>query len=189
MAEFIVESVEFLEQIASSKAPPFNMDEIEQMREELEDQIGDQAHLRKKLGAMEEPFKERGDLSSWSPEVLEKIDQCFIRCYTGEDKELVPSLFFPDSPQNLNCFRKYCGQVDNVLRECIESAPPYVREYFSYYSIWQIRDRRFPAPLGTRSVVAALRNILNGVENGFAEASLFHSPSLPFPRTNVPSHT
>src|SRR5882762_5722028 len=103
--------------------------------------------LRAELAEMEKAFQGRGDLGKWTPEVLKKIDEIFVKHYKiGE--EVSPMLFFPDCGENYNKFLEYCDEVDQVLRLNASGAPPYAREYFAYYSIWQMRGFRFPVPLG-----------------------------------------
>lgn len=138
---------------------------------EIDDMIGniDQG-IRDGLLEMEEAFKTHGDLSSWTPELLDTIDGCFRDAYM-EDGEPVPYLFFPDCIENLNLFNTYCQAVSNVIRAHSETAPPYALEYFNYFSIWQMRGWRFPVPLGTASVIEALDKMAAKMKKGFSEVS------------------
>jgi hypothetical protein len=118
---------------------------------------------------MEDAFNVRGDLSSWSPEVLDAIDACFTANYLESNGDPSPFLFFPDNVNNLNQFTAYCTAVDHALRSHANSAPKHACEYFAYYSVWQMRNFRFPVPLGTKSVVGALNGIATSLRNGFIE--------------------
>jgi|HubBroStandDraft_1064217.scaffolds.fasta_scaffold185537_2 hypothetical protein len=132
--------------------------------------------LRANLNGMEQAFQNPGELSSWSPDMLHKIDQVFVKNYLDEDGEPVASLFFPNSADNLNRFMTYCNEVDHELRMEPESAPRYAREYFLYFSIWQMRGWSFPVPLGTASVVGVLAKMAKRVKNGFSEVSACFLP-------------
>jgi hypothetical protein len=168
-----VQSVEFLELIANPQRPPLDHDEMVRIKHEFEeDPDQDVEALRRELQPMEDGFSMLGNLSSWTPEILDKIDECFVRCYIDEDGEPLPYLFFPSSSHNLNRFTSYCNEVDIVLRKGSKLAPPFVREYFLYYSImWQTRGWPFPVPLGTKSVVGALHRIAKKYTRGFSEVS------------------
>jgi len=89
--------------------------------------------------------------------------------YLNEDGDPIPCLFFPHNVDNLNRFMGYCNDVDLALRTHSQSAPPYAREYFMYYTIWQMRGWRFPVPLGTASVVGALEKMTTKLSRGFSE--------------------
>lgn len=170
ISEFIVESVEYLERIANPNPPPLDIGAIEKMKT-LFDTDGDMDVFRPSLKAMEDAFCQPGDLSLWTQDLLDEIDQCFVKNYVGEDEQPVPSLFFPDSPDNMNRFIAYCSDVDVVFRRNSETAPRYAREYFMFYSIWQLRPWGFPMPLGTASVVGVLNAMTKTVEIGFSEVS------------------
>ncbi len=163
--------MEYLERIANADEPPLPFSAIESIKSEFDAPDSDQAALRSKLQGMEVSFRSRGDLSSWTPELLDEIDACFVKNYIGEDGEAVPCLFFPDSPDNLNLYISYCSGVDHALRTHFESAPRYARAYFSYYSVWQMRGFKFPVPLGTKSVVDALNKMAKKLTKGFSEVS------------------
>lgn len=190
----MVESVEYLERIANVEAPPLNFAAIEEKKSEIQRQGGVTDAVRMSLKEMEDAFRKPGDLSYWTAELLEEIDQAFVKNYVV-DNQPVPSLFFPDSTDNLKLFMKYCREVDNVLRKHSETAPPYAREYFLYYSIWQMRGFKFPMPLGTASVVEVLNKMLTKVKRGFAEVSAghggisMHSRCIPFSRASASALT
>ena len=165
-----MESLEILERIANPQEPPLQMEDIEKKRDEVL-QAGDNlAPLKNGLDGMEKAFKGRGDLTDWSYELLGLIDDCFVKHYM-DDGEPVNSLFTPDCPDNFNRFAKYCCDVDEVLRTSAD-APTYCREYFTFYSIWQLRGYGFPVPLGTASVVDCLHKICSKLRNGFVEVSI-----------------
>jgi hypothetical protein len=180
ISEFIVVSIEYLERIANPEGPPLDFAAIEE-KKKLFCEVGDGDDLRNTLADMEKAFKKLGDLSSWSSELLNDIDAAFVKNYLDQDGESA-SLFFPHDMDNFNRFRHYCTDVDEALRKHAASAPPYAREYFAYYSIWQMREWKFPMPLGTASVVISLNNMLNKMKNGFAEVStvLHRGYSFPF---------
>ena len=111
ITEFIVESIEYLEQIINPHPPPLNFAAIEMKKHQFNSQEGDMDVLQTSLNQMEEAFRNLGNLSFWTPELLDKIDDCFIGNYMEEGKP-VPSFFFPNSTENLNKFMTYCSKVD-----------------------------------------------------------------------------
>jgi hypothetical protein len=124
---------------------------------------------REELKVMEKAFIGRGNLENWSAEVLGKIDECFVKRYMNGDMP-ISTFFFPGNENgSYDLFLQYCGDVDQVLRLNESGAPPYAREYFAYYTIWQMRGFSFPVPLGTASVVEALHTIASLVPLGFTE--------------------
>jgi hypothetical protein len=164
--------VEYLERIANPEEPPLNFGAIRRKRDEFAvAQDGEKDALRTSLEGMKEAFRKPGDLSSWTPDVLQKIDQCFVKNYLGANEEPIPCLFFPDSPDNLKIFITYCHEVDDVLRRHTASAPKHARVYFAYYSIWQMQGWQFPVPLGTASVVGILNKMAKDMKRGFSEVS------------------
>ena len=120
---------------------------------------------------MENAFEMPGDLSSWTSQLLDEIDRCFVKNYVAEDGVPVPYLFFPNCAENLNRYIDYYEEVDRVFRMHSRTAPKYAREYFAYYSIWQMRQWPFPVPLGTKSVVGILNDMARSVTVGFSEVS------------------
>jgi hypothetical protein len=150
-----------------------------------DDESDEAKNLRDSLQGMETAFKESGDLSSWSPELMHDIDEAFLKNYTtttSKGVEAIACLFYPNSSDNMNIFVTYCADVDQVLRKHAETAPPYAREYFTYYCIWQMRGWRFPVPLGTASVVGVLHRKLKQVTHGFQEVSTTSWAVGPQPR-------
>ena len=131
----------------------------------------DTEQLRIRMGEMESVFAVRGDIQTWTPEILALIDEAFVKNFVQEDGEPVPSLFFPKSAATLNIFTTYCSDVDSVLKAHPSWAPPYAREYFSYYTVWQMRGWGFPMPLGTASVVGVLNQMCKKVKTGISEVS------------------
>ena len=130
------------------------MEDIEKKRDEVL-QAGDNlALLKVDLDGMEKAFEGRGELTDWNYELLGEIDKCFVKHYMDAGEPVV-SLFTPDCPDNFNRFAKYCADVDEVLAASADT-PKFSREYFTFYSIWQLRGYGFPVPLGTASVVDAL---------------------------------
>jgi hypothetical protein len=175
-----------IERIANPTAPPLDQKTLDDMRNGLTNAEGEDMRRRMdELDGMEKAFQGRGDLRTWSPEVLDEIDDCFLKAYMAKD-ELSPFLFFPDDTNNLNKFQEYFYEVDNVLRKRANEVPAHTRAYFAYYSTWQMRGYKFPVPLGTRSVVFSLHKVAELVETGFKEVSeplsIFKSLPLGSPR-------
>ena len=132
---------------------------------------GNDADLRNKLAEMEKVFHSgRGDLGQWDPSMLNEIDECFLKNYT-KDNKLDTCLFFPESKGNLAKFRSYCDGVDQILRTKEGGVPKYAREYFAYYTIWQMRGFKFPVPLGTATTIESLEMICTNVSLGLVEVS------------------
>jgi hypothetical protein len=169
----MIESVLMLERIATSEKPPLDYDHINELRSEFMVANGKDDGLRKKLEGVEDAFLRRGDLSSWEPEVLTEIDEVFVSHYMVNG-EPTPFLFFPKSSSNANAFETYCSDVDLILRNRKTQVPEFAREYFAFYSIYQMRGYAFPVPLGTRSVIFALHQMATAVKDGFTEVSRFH---------------
>ena len=107
MNPVIAESMEYLERIANPGARLLYFGAIERRKNECEAQDGDMAALRRCLQGMEDAFQKQGDLSSWTPELLDEVDLCFVRNYVGEDGEPAMCIFFPDIVENLNLFTTY----------------------------------------------------------------------------------
>jgi hypothetical protein len=148
-----------------------SLDAIKGKRDAFLEANGDDAALRKEMAPMNKAFRKgRGDLKKWNPILLDMIDKCFWSCYTN-GKSLTPYLFFRDSQANLDAFRKYCDEVDRILLDHGSGAPLHAREYFAFYSIWQMQEFQFPVPLGTKSVIHALDMILLYLGKGFVEVS------------------
>ena len=127
-------------------------------------------------------FEGRADANTWSDELLGKIDDCFVE-YFYEGGAPCSFLFFPACPQYLNRFSGYRNDVDRILRENPDLAPPYAREYFAYAMIWQLHGYKFPMPLGTASVIEAVHVLATRFCRGVCEVStsLPVANSLPCP--------
>jgi len=105
-----------------------------------DDEDEDVKELRDSLRGMEAAFNRRGDVTYWTPELLQDVDEAFKNNYIVEEGgTVVPFLFFSEDMENLNTFTSYCAQVDQALRKHATTVGPYAREYFAYYSIWQMR--------------------------------------------------
>jgi hypothetical protein len=84
LAEFIIESVETLARIANMDRPPMEREELVKMRTEF--MTASDPVKEKKLKAKMKPMKDafrggRRDLSSWGPDMLTEIDNCFVKAY------------------------------------------------------------------------------------------------------------
>jgi hypothetical protein len=172
-SEFLIESIMVLERLANEKNPPMKLAVIESKRSEfnMANEDDDTTDLGNSLAEMKAAFRGQGDVSLWDPEVLTKIDRCFVKNY-GDQGALANTLFFPSNADNENRFQKYCSDVDLVLKEAGSKAPKYSREYFAFYSIWQFQGFRFPMPIGTASVLEALNTILTKYSEGLSEVSV-----------------
>jgi len=126
------------------------------------------SELRTTLALMATAFRGRGNVRLWDYRLLEKLDKCFKDNYDGP-AGLARSLFFPESADNQNRFSSYCVDIDRVFQENSAIAPPYAREYFAFYSIWQMQGLQFPLPLGTASVIDALDKLLTKYRHGVCE--------------------
>lgn len=167
----MIESVEMLEHICNDSVPPMSYKALDKKRLEFNREGADIKALGEQMTEMKTAFEDRGDLEKWVPDLMEKIDDCFVKNYMV-DGEPVPSLFFPNSWDNYNHFVTYCDDVDKVLRTHRGRGPKHGREYFAYYSIWQLHGYAFPVPLGTRSVVYALHQIASKIRKGMIEVSI-----------------
>lgn len=118
---------------------------------------------------MEAAFEGRGDISTWTPALLDEIDDCFVNNFY-DSRKLCDSLFFPGCADNLNRFGKYCTDVDRVLQTGVK-VPPYARTYFAYAMLWQTHGHKFPIPLGTKSVIEAVDTLAKKYRRGLREVS------------------
>jgi hypothetical protein len=168
----LIDSIETLERIANPKKPPLGIKKLKELREEYEQaEPEERAGLKEQLNAMETEFRcGRGSLTDLSPDLLDKLDKCFISIFL-DDGEPHPCLFIPENNEYLDKYTKYCEDVDAIF-DNTDGAPTYARHYFAQYSIWRVRDGLpFPVPLGTASVVHALHKIASKVRRGFTEVS------------------
>jgi hypothetical protein len=166
----MLESIEILEHLANPNKPPLSVGELEDIRIAFLDPDSDKDALRESLKGMTTAFQGRGDVSEWHYEMLDAIDECFVDQYmkTGE---ISTALFVPNSAANLNDFSAYCEAVDQKIRSNGSQRPKYAREYFAYFSIWQMQGYSFPVPLGTKSVIRALDTLAEVFNPGFVEVS------------------
>ncbi|KAI0004340.1 hypothetical protein BJV74DRAFT_793300 [Russula compacta] len=104
-------------------------------------------------------------------EVLAKIEQCFINNYydLGNPHS---TLFSLNSVDNQNQFTHYCTDVDQVLCQNGSTAPKYAREYFAYYSIWQMRKYTFLMLLGTATMSESLDHLATKYQQGLCECKV-----------------
>ncbi len=170
IGDFLTESVQVLEHLACEEEPPLCLAELELIRDSFGDEKSDKDVLRKWLEVMEPVFRKRGSLKGWRPETLDKIDDCFEEHYML-DKEVLTFAFVPNSGGNQNAFMKYCAGVDEILEMHSDIVPKYSRDYFAYYSIWEVHGYAFPMPLGTSKVVSVLEAIVSGYRDGLIEVS------------------
>jgi hypothetical protein len=173
LSQFIIDSIEMLERIANPEEPPLEFSEISSRHDEVEyAEPEERAEVLSSLDDMEKVFmRGRGSLEQWTPEVLEAIDKCFRTLFMSGE-EPVAHLFFPYDDRGIELFNEYCDAVDGVLQANADKIPPYAREYFAYFTIWEKRDYAFPVPLGTASVIECLHKMASRVCKGMIEVSL-----------------
>ena len=172
LSQFIVDSIEMLERIASPDAPPLELSQIMTKRDEVEYAESDEREgVLSSLDEMERVFmRGRGNLEQWTPEVLDAIDKCFKKFFMSGD-EPIAELFFPYDDKGIALFNEYCEAVDGVLQAHEGKIPPHARAYFTYFTIWEKRDYTFPVPLGTASVIDCLHKMASRVRKGMIEVS------------------
>lgn len=176
LSEFLTESVETLERIANPKKPVLKLAEIVAKREAIGEAQEERAimKLKKSLKEMDEAYLcGRGDLEMWTPEIMKKIDKCFVENFMSGG-EPVDFLFFPNSVEYLNAYDTYHRDVDDVLVKHQSEVSRYTWEYFAYTTIWEMRGFKFPVPLGTASVFECLHKIVSGRRKGFKEVSVIY---------------
>jgi hypothetical protein len=162
-----------LERIASPDEPPLDLGQLTSKRDEVEyTQPDEREEVLASLNDMEKVFmRGRGNLEQWTPEVLDAIDKCFRTLFMSGG-EPIAQLFFPYDDQGIALFNEYCEAVDAVLLANADRIPPYAREYFTYFTIWEKRDYAFPVPLGTASVIECLHKMACRVRKGMIEVSI-----------------
>jgi hypothetical protein len=168
----MIESAEMLGRIGNPKKPALSLDMLQDLREKILRDGSDKDKLHEKLQGMKEAFQDRGDVKQWSNEVLDQIDKCFIEHFM-DSEQLLPVAFTPGNVEGINRFLKYYDQVDNILRVSRGKVPEYAREYFAYFSMWEVQGFAFPMPLGTRSVIHCVNMLLTDYERGFKEVSYY----------------
>jgi len=171
-----------LERVANPNKPPMTLDEIKSARTAFAEAGSDEEEdaLKLSLTEMEAEFRRgRGSLADdFSPEILAAIDKCFVDIFLVEE-EPVKTLFYPNSGDGLDLFIKYFDEVDLIFQS-FEGVPMYAREYFAFFSIWQMQPNvYFPLPLGTASVVSTLHKMMGRVRRGMTEVRA-HSYSTRF---------
>ena len=175
ISEFLIQSIETLEHIASKVKPKHSLQRISEARQKFKKEYAryevDPGLLKQDFGRFDEEYRAgRGNLGDWTPALLDDIDDCFVNNYTDMGGAFpVESLFFPKAGDNLDRYDKYCNEVDNILRKPENKAPPFARYYFAVSTIWAMRGYSFPVPLGTRSVVECLHKMTLNVRRGFEE--------------------
>lgn len=166
--------METLERIVNAKKPPLSLSQIEKSREALVEwgrNKTKQVETKAKLQDMDKEYlRGRGDLSLWTTEILNEIDVLFVGhfMYMGEP---IWFLFMPGSVEYLNSYDMYRRDVEDVLAAHEKELPPYCREYFNYSTLWQMRELKFPVPLGTQTVVQCLHRLASERRTGFVEVS------------------
>jgi len=170
LGDFMTESVEVLEKLANQQEPPVRRRELEKIRDAFEDPKSDKEALRGQLAGMVTAFEGRGDVGEWDLEILDRIDQCFEEHFTSEGTA-ESWVFMPDDDRNLGRYAKYCGEVDRILLTYSDAVPKYARDYFAFYSIWEVQGYAFPMPLGTSKVVSVLAQLLERYQPGVIEVS------------------
>jgi hypothetical protein len=166
----MMESVEMLERIGNGNEPPLDLEELQGIQEQLMEADSNKKELHKRLAGMKKAFQARGDFKEWDSEVLDKIDDCFVRHFMPSG-QTSPVAFGPGNIAGINKFIKYYNEVDEILRLNAARLPEYVREYFAYYAMWEQQGFEFPMPLGTRSVIYCVHLLLKDYEKGFQEVS------------------
>ena len=165
------ESMDMLEHIGNGTPPPLDLEAMQELREQFLDPTSDKGVLRTKLAGMKKAFQGRGDVKKWNDDILDEIDDCFIKQFMP-DGQLTPVAFVPGNLDYINGFIKYYEAVDDILRANKDKVPEYAREYFAYYAIWELQGFDFPMPLGTRSVIYCMHLLLMDYQAGFQEVSI-----------------
>lgn len=170
MGDLMTESVSVLERLANEEAPPLRRVELEEIREELGNPDADKEELLKRLSVMKDPWQKRGDIRLWQESALNKLDECFEENYMcGE--AVSPWFYRPNSEANLEHSETYYAGVDRILTAHSDAVPPYARDWFVYYSIWEVHGYAFPMPLGTSKVIEAVEKLAVSYHAGIVEVS------------------
>lgn len=164
----MTDSVEILEHIANEETPALKRSELEAIRDAFGEESSDKDALRERLSGMATSFRGRGNVTQWRTIVLEKIDECFEQHFMSSGA-VYTWVFVPDNAQYLNAYARYCAGVDRILSTYSHQVPRHARDYFAYYSIWEVQGYAFPMPLGTSKVVSALETTLNEYRDGVIE--------------------
>jgi hypothetical protein len=166
-----VDSIDTIERLANTEQPPLKVRDITALIDKLSAKTEDEATIKDKLSGMATVFQGRASLSTWNPDILDKIDECFVNSFYDAGTPC-SSLFFPKSANYMNRFTGYCGAVDRVFLSNPNTSPPYAREYFAYAMIWQLHGHRFPMPLGTASAVEAVNFLATKYHRGLSEVTI-----------------
>ena len=167
----MTESVEILAHLANEEVPPLRRAELEKIRDAFrtaDDKKKEE--LTKELKGMVVAFRGRGPLKKWDTGALDAIDACFEECFMT-DGQASPWAFVPKSEANLGKYVEYCDKVDRVLVKFTGKVPVYARDWFAFYSLWEVQGYVFPMPLGTSKVISAMAGILKYVADGVVEVS------------------
>ena len=171
--DFLTEGVEVLERLANEEEPPIRRVELEKIRNELAKPDCDKKELLKQLGVMKGPFRKRGDVKLWHGNLLEAIDTAFEEIFLPDGEEKIPEWFLhPHSNKYLDESSNYFVAVDRLLAKYSDLAPRYARDWFVYYSIWEVHGYKFPMPLVTSKVAAAVERLAQEFRSGMIEVSL-----------------
>jgi hypothetical protein len=169
----MTESVEVLSHLANEEKPPLGRGRLEGIRRGFRGASDEKmSELKGQLGEMSTAFQGRGDLTNWPTDALNEIDGCFLECFMTNG-QVSPWAFVPGNEKYLIKFVEYCDKVDRVLVKFTGEVPVYAREWFAFYSIWEVHGYAFPMPLGTSSVISAMAGILGCMEDGVVEVSRF----------------
>jgi hypothetical protein len=168
----MIMSIESLERMASDVKPPLTLNEIRKKTDEMSYATDEeQKAIRESLVEMRGVYMGgRGDVSQWTPEVLNDIDECFVK-YFMEDDEPIPNLFYPNDEVALHRYSKYVTAVETVMDKHATTLPRYAKEYMSYYLIYDPEATPFPIPVGTASVILCMHKLADRVRKGFIEVS------------------
>ena len=179
LAQFMITSIESLERMASDVKPPLTLKEIRKKADEMFYAADEELPaVRESLANMRAAYMSgRGDVSQWTPEVLDDIDACFVK-YFMDDGEPIPGLFYPDDAAALHRYGEYVTAVETVMDKHATTLPRYAKEYMSYYLIYDPDVTPFPIPVGTASVIHCLHKLAVHVRRGFIEVSRWHSNEL-----------
>jgi hypothetical protein len=172
----MIMSIESLERMASDVKPPLVLKDIRKRADDMYYATeGDRPAAREAFADMRAVYMSgRGDVSQWTPEVLDDIDECFVKHFM-EDGEPIPSLFYPHDEGALLRYGEYVTAVETVMDKHSTTLPRYAKEYMSYYLAFDRDVTPFPIPVGTASVILCLHKLADRVRKGFIEVSLWHS--------------
>jgi hypothetical protein len=168
----MTESVQILELLANEKAPPIERQRLQKIRADFGKDGVDKKKLRDELSrsGIAQAFRGRGRLDKWPVNVLNSIDDCFEKHFMVQEG-ISGWAFVQNSGKNLDAFTEYCTGVDRILATYSDTVPRYAREWFAYYSIWEVQGYAFPMPLGTSKVIRMVEGLLSVYRDGVNEVS------------------